>query len=870
MPPHLLRPALATTRLRSWIAVAATLLLSACGGGGDDGTTSPTPTPTPTPTPAPSPSVPALASATIATGGGTVTVTKSGDPLDGLTLTVPSGAYATSTTLSIRSLAPTGVPTAPGFTIIGPMVTITADQTGLARKPMTLVVPAKIPAGTVPFVAMYDSTSKRIIPLQTITRDSNSVIAILPHLDGSAIPLTSAPTARSTTSFDGLSLSTAQAGAPYIPLITFAIAPGVLLQDWDTGFRPGTDDWAFGPISTNGTGHPIIAGAAVSEAWYFATGLSSTPLRSRYPVAGTATLSNRGGIRFAATTDNNTIGFFLSNIGNIRDIGDSAIIRQIRTGTGFPPGAEEIIADSLTLMRVRASFALASLSGLRPVPLFVEMRGADSTSYAVVAYSVRGRRISVADATRPGDATLALNFPPGAPMTPYSALGRSLKAPISGMLGELIIPASIANIYTASLDPNNTSFDRLFPPSRFGSWFGRVYDTTYVVDTLRVWGECPGCQTSFATTLTPRPAAKLLNAWQTYVITGTAPSDSLGPLSSNGIRIDSGAVPVGGERRLGFPFGTASTDGIASAGSRFTWLDWRTLVIRRLAVTMTPASRSVKTDSLVTFQISVPTAQLPPGATYRFTWNDGTAVSNTDTASTARHAFAAEGTYRVVGEIIDPRNSQVIGRAQTTITASASGQLWSSWRVVPTGVVALPNMPTTDTAGYTPLAVQATNQIVRWWNAPTTGTRDRTFWYVAATTAIPGQGNYQRGLYLTDAGQPNAITDLLAVLTAAAYRPGTYDDDALAWTFTGPAAASSGSVTGSFITTWPDAFIPQPCLGQDQAPYVTHTVTFNMSGNTATGSIVYNFRAIRASCRRPRAVLNSWQLQVNFTATRIR
>ena len=62
------------------------------------------------------------------------------------------------------------------------------------------------------------------------------------------------------------------------------------------------------------------------------------------------------------------------------------------------------------------------------------------------------------------------------------------------------------------------------------------------------------------------------------------------------------------------------------------------------------------------------------------------------------------------------------------------------------------------------------------------------------------------------------------------------------------------------------------CLGDApvRSTYVSYSISFVMSGSTATGTITYLFRDTKPSCNRPNEVKSQWRLTVPFTATRLK
>jgi hypothetical protein len=204
--------------------------------------------------------------------------------------------------------------------------------------------------------------------------------------------------------------------------------------------------------------------------------------------------------------------------------------------------------------------------------------------------------------------------------------------------------------------------------------------------------------------------------------------------------------------------------------------------------------------------------------------------------------------------------------------APAPSLTYSAWRITPGTAAPAGVVPAADPGNpYVGLSLSAYNDLRTYWSASRTAPRIRTFWFVPTATTISG-ATVQSALYLSDSlpgtGPGGAQPELIRFASPVA--GGNYDDPAVNWNWTVTGSApSNATITAQYLTNYPGAYVAQPCLGQDTAPYVYQRVSFVQSGNTGTGTITYVFRAVRASCLKPRAVQSTWQLVVPFTATRV-
>ena len=189
----------------------------------------------------------AVGSQSIGPGGGTMTVSDPGGPIDGMTITVPAGAYPTAHTFHVSHTAILGDPS-PYVTPLTPLITV-ENGGEFASKPMTVTIPVTIPDG---YFAM------------------GFLVGGNGELEG--MPLI----AETSTS---ITVATAHFSSFLIGMIADSLLTGVI----DTGFRPMTDDWQF---PNNGSyiepgGH--CAGQSLTAMWYY---LEKTR-------KGTSTLWNR-------------------------------------------------------------------------------------------------------------------------------------------------------------------------------------------------------------------------------------------------------------------------------------------------------------------------------------------------------------------------------------------------------------------------------------------------------------------------------------------------------------------------------------------------------------------------------------------------
>ncbi|HZS62273.1 MAG TPA: PKD domain-containing protein [Gemmatimonadaceae bacterium] len=586
-----------------------------------------------------------LSGGSIPSGGGSVTVHKSGDPLDGLTLTLSANAYPAAVSITIGSSNNKNLPTASGIVPISPVVHIQASTGDYANGVIQLTVPATVPANRFPVIVMYDSATKAMEPLTTIASDGKSVTAITAHMSNANLLRTArmadATAGRTTAMVFGV----------------YAIADSILYRDWDTGFKPGTNDREIPANSTEAASSSNIGGVPTTEVWYFNTRASSTPLFGRFPIVKNVALSDKLGFDWTSVVSKQ-IDL------HITERADAAY-RSVTSS-----GASQ---DTLQFDQVRASFALASLQGAAPLPVLVILHNAGG-DLVMAAYKAMGSKIWIADPARPGDATQFIELGADSGMKPWQdtlITPRYFTRPIAVSLGTLVPVALLASSYADVVA--NTIGNGLFPASGFYSWGGALYDTMYVVDPLRFWAQCAQCQYGFATTLSPAPSGNVEKGINIYKLRNGLAFDSLGFLGTNGLLVTS--VP-GNQLTLGIPLASASQANQPTTGYGLRWLDWHQFTIVQLQPTIAPVAPQVAPKTPLALALSVSPNVLPSDIAYQWDFGDKTSVLTMQNNANVQHTYSDTGTYNVTAKIVDNRNAQVIARGTTPVTVGTKPEVW--------------------------------------------------------------------------------------------------------------------------------------------------------------------------------------------------
>ncbi|MFN8630599.1 MAG: hypothetical protein U0838_09855 [Chloroflexota bacterium] len=291
-----------------------------------------------------------LASQSLGPDGGTISVAKPGDALDGLTITVPAGTYASSVSFTVSEKPLDGTAIAAGYTAASAVVSIDNGGAVATGDPVLVRIPATLP-------------------------DKAEVIGLYLHDDGSLDPLpVVAQDAKGAT----------VAASHFSDLILALVDWSVIPRTVDSGFRPGRDDWQFtnyGSFVAPG-GH--CEGQSVTAIWYYdtqrlagASGLSGLlDNNGADPKTPSLWLDDSDGYRFASAVQAAPIA--VPRVYNaFQDLGRSW--------------------DTAAYQLFRAAIAL---TGHPQLLTMTDAQGGHG--HAMIAYRVTPERIYVADPNYPG------------------------------------------------------------------------------------------------------------------------------------------------------------------------------------------------------------------------------------------------------------------------------------------------------------------------------------------------------------------------------------------------------------------------------------------------------------------------------------
>jgi hypothetical protein len=666
-----------------WLIAVSLVSLTAAGCGGGDSPTSPGPTDGGT----------TIATGSVSTGGGSVTVHQSGSPLNGLTLNFPAGALDGAMAITIDTSPNVGITRSAAVNPVSPLIGIsTSTSTAYAKAPITITVPATIPDNSFPVITVYDKTTGQFEVLTTTSYDAHSVTAVTNHLGAIPQPAVTndriAPAGRLRPRLD----LTPNPNSTQI--FVNAIPRDVLMRDYDAGYRPGVDDWEFPPSTTEASTQGIGFGMELASIWYYVAKPSSKPLNGQFELVPNVPFSDREGFRWSTVIQNQSEE-------RAHDVG---------THVASYVNGDDATFDQNCFLSIRAAFAMAPVT---PQPQLVVLVNKQGAVFPVIAYKAQGTNLWIENPAKPGDTNQELTFPVGQPMPPVGVLlygvSTVLESPILMSISSFVPPSTVAASY--ALAAAGTVGDDIFPTYEMHGRDGVLYDTTYVVDTLRLWFECAKCKNGWSTPVDLPPHGNLLT-FGIFELVGTTWTANNTEYPPGGLAFSTSSLTEGQDRVFGGPFFSSAQLNVAySAGAPMYWLDWHQFTLRRLKLTVTPDSPDEPVNTAITFQVAA-TPALPPHVTYKWDFGDGTAAVETHDAPSSSHAYKTEGSYTMTVQLVDDRNNQVIGKTTDAVTIGTPKQFWRFTKVTQTSAVmaGIPIPPEGQTAINTTLAEFTTIQ----------------------------------------------------------------------------------------------------------------------------------------------------------------
>lgn len=192
--------------------------------------------------------------------GTIITINKPGNPLTGMTITIPTGAYTNTRPFTVTSFEIKSHKFGSYVNPITPLIRVSSSG-GYANGIYEIKIPITLSQGEIPLVFIYDEQTGKLeaLPVQDFT--STSVTALTRHF------------ATSVIHNQGINrtLPQIQAETEYSSLFVSSLKESVINSTpvISSGYKPGKDDWEF---VNNGSyiavgGH--CAGQNMAAMWYY-------------------------------------------------------------------------------------------------------------------------------------------------------------------------------------------------------------------------------------------------------------------------------------------------------------------------------------------------------------------------------------------------------------------------------------------------------------------------------------------------------------------------------------------------------------------------------------------------------------------------
>ena len=329
----------------------------------------------------------------VPTDGGTITVSEPGGPVDGLEINVPRGAYGDPRTFKISYAPIEKHEFGTDFTPLTPLITV-SNGGGYSAEPMTLTIPLKVPPGYFAMGFLYDERTGELegMPLLESTSDHVTVSTMnFAHSSASGEPSGENPRPwQAGALYQDAGQLTEDAEAK----IVMAAAPeSSLVGEFDSGFRPGVDDWQFTNYGSTVAPLGHCGGQSATAMWYYAERKKKKGAPALYGL-----YDNDGVRKTPHLWQDDVNGYKLASVAQ-KDYGGSPT---------FPFDVLQFVGqflmkDSVTLKAFR--YAIKLTGSPQFISIFSRRGG-----HAIIAYRVSGNTIFVADPNFPGNRDRAIEY----------------------------------------------------------------------------------------------------------------------------------------------------------------------------------------------------------------------------------------------------------------------------------------------------------------------------------------------------------------------------------------------------------------------------------------------------------------------------
>jgi|GEM_PF-7038456 len=662
--------------VRVILACALAVVATGCGG---DSSTSPGDPPDPRPDPPGPGAPPAVDESVIATqpvgpSGGEITVNKSGSSLNGVRLSFDSGALPTSVSVTLREIPTTQLSIPDGMMARSPGLGISASV-GRAAAGVTVRFPISASADELLMVGLANGTTGAVTILPTIRQERDAITALVPSLDGSGVV---APVA--STVSRSLAASALAAETPGSVLLLVSINEELLARDFDSGYRPGVDDWDFPrmPIADlafakrpSDASMPFAAaddGMISTSLWYYVNRRKqgAPPLNGSTQLMAGQPLSSRAGIRWATLAG--------KDVPDINQMG-GLLVREWNEWASEDRGR-------FLWLQFQGIKALMLTTFERPVPVVLldtdnpDEFNTDSHPLAI-AFRTTGNTLHIAWPGDPGR-TIQVEFSEQGmkPFTLSNANGTAMTVRAIGGVHyvNLVNDAALAGQWPRVA--NGTIGDAEGWPTPELHWEKDRLDTarTYLLDELQMWWECDRCPER---TSTPAQLPTSASHVQRFQSTDATEGGTLSALFSS-MTLSAEDSFEEGERlaRKGFVVQHPVEEDDFVGGVAIGWLDWLSVAFRKLE--LTPSLESIESTKDTTITITVAPSEAPPAGTkYRWLLRTDDMQDSVETTAPSHTREIEAGTDGwLVFSALEGEHERPIARDSVRVSGDGSVAAW--------------------------------------------------------------------------------------------------------------------------------------------------------------------------------------------------
>ncbi len=574
-----------------------------------------------------------LTTQTINLNGGTVTVTKPGDPLNGLTVTIQPNSFTQAQTIKISSAPISSHQLGQYFNPLTSMIKI-SYQGGFADKTMRIKIPITLPAGKFAMGFFYNEQTGKLegIPIEKLASDH--IIIATKYF------------ASNTNQSLGKKTNLDVVGDLVIGMIDESVLAGQ--TNINTDFKPGVDDWEFINYGSYLEPDGICAGMTLSAMWYYLERKNTDgALFHKYDTFNDKTQpgklwqDNPKGYRFASA---------------------------IQTDLNWDARATERLFQEGDPVLTWKAFALSML--ITKEPQYVCLRSTTHIGHAVVAYQMNYQT---------GDLMVSdPNYPSG-----YQTSGATISRIIK-------FSGNKFNPFPASLkaDANATVFDTVYyygkttmiDWDKFKTRWNEVQAGTIGNDkfpSYKLYVNSVGGTELTDNYQLSSDSLKILcrSTNSSQFLTGTDRLQAFYIYNQNGTQLAKADFNSKGIAKLRLGKGIIKL-GFYICGAKDNrpenYVDFKWININSLGMTIDPNPLNGDINKEYTFTANV--QGTPPTNANKYVWNfgDGTQDVTVTGSNTAKHTFTNSGSFTVSVKLYDSSTNNVVISAASTVNMLSS------------------------------------------------------------------------------------------------------------------------------------------------------------------------------------------------------